>query len=104
MAGPAITVDDAVVQRMLGDERFLSEFPFLKMLGGFDDQQAAGNGRRCGKCGRKNRETATRYQHVKRGLADMDGAKKLKLKQLLGAGEVRIVYRDAKERIVNLRF
>lgn len=91
-----VTIEDHVILRMIRDERFLTEFPYLQT------QKQALATTTC--CGGKNRQARqVDYNAVKRYLAELPDDKKLRLKQLLPAQQARVHYR-ADNRTVTLTF
>lgn len=88
-----VEVNNNVIQKMLQDNRFLRQFPFLRKI-----KQAAmqKQKRGCG-CGRKTKPNLVmpNLELAKRRLANMGPGQKLKLKHLLAAKQVSIPYRHA---------
>lgn len=86
-----VEVNNAVVQKMMQDTRFLQQFPFLRKI-----KQAGLRARKrgCG-CGRKTRPGPPKpdLELAKRRLANMGPGQKVKLKRLLEAKQVSIPYR-----------
>ena len=83
-----VTIDNATVQRMLNDERFLQAFPFLRAI-----KLVATRGRKsC--CGRKRRLNVSQpnFEAARHKLATMEPRMKTKLKTLLDTEQVQIRY------------
>jgi hypothetical protein len=86
------------VIEVANNKKFLAAFPVLKSL------QKAPKKRGCGRCGAGNNKRANVATSVKRTLAGMGSAQKQKLKDMLNAVRVRIVYRNERNKIVELTF
>lgn len=84
-----INIEDAIILRMLRDQRFLDAFAFLKPAAQALLQNPGG----CGSCNRKGRAvTRQQYDDIKRAIAGMSDDGLLQLKQLLNAKQGRVVY------------
>lgn len=68
-----------------------AEFPFLAPLASI--AKAAPARRGCGACGTANNDRAAAFQKAKAAVAGMDSARKRRLKQILNAEQVRVLYR-----------
>jgi hypothetical protein len=91
-------IEDSTLTNMANNKKFLAAFPVLKSL------QKAPKKRGCGRCGAGNNKRANVATSVKRTLAGMGSAQKQKLKDMLNAVRVRIVYRNERNKIVELTF
>jgi hypothetical protein len=96
-----VVVQDGTLSTMATSQTFLREFPFLASL-----QSAPKRRGGCGTCNRgsKNSIRADTYMQAKRQLARMSPPKLTKLKALLDAQSVRIIFRDDTGRTVQLTF
>lgn len=88
MPTPQVTVERAVLDMMLADQRFLAAFAVLRQA----KRTSAPVTKGCG-CGRKQRPNVLDYEALKRALVGMSVQDKARLKQLLNTNEVRIKYR-----------
>lgn len=93
MPQPLVYLDEARINAMLEDGRFLQAFPFLQVL---KNQKAA----QCSSCSRRAAQVSLDYNSIKQQFAQMPDPLKLQLKQLLDAAKVRIVYQDPVKRQV----
>jgi len=83
-----VEINDNTIRMMLHDSRFLNNFPFLRHA-----KQQAATRRKCGGCGgARMKVTGPNIATIRRNLANMPAVKKLKLKALLGAKQVKIRY------------
>jgi len=86
---------------MLRDPKIVTEFPFLRHA---SQKVTGGNKRRCGKCGNKQRKTASDYEGIKTAIGVMANPKKAQLKKMLDANKIRLYYRDHQGRKVKMTF
>jgi hypothetical protein len=93
-----VVIEDGTLTSMANNKKYLVHFPFLKSL------QTAPKKSRCGKCGSGNQRRATVFTAAKTTLAGMGSAKKNKLKELLNAERVRVIYRNTKNKLTELTF
>ena len=93
-----VTIENATIDRMAADPKFLTEFPFLNVV---KTVSASRGG--CGRC-RKKRAQNNAYATAKTALAGMDGTKKLKLKEMLQAEKVQISYAVGSGKVTRLTF
>ena len=94
-----VIIENSTVAAMLADSEIVSQMPCLQNI---TTAQAQKSG--CGKCGRKNSVKASEYTGIKNCLASMSADNKRKLKQILNATRLRIVYVNNSGRIVKLTF
>jgi len=85
-----VTIEDTLLRTMASDERFLTEFPFLREL----KPQAKKVG--CGRCGKKktSSDEPVLLNAARSQISAMSQDKKRKLLQLLNAEQARIRYSD----------
>lgn len=97
-----VVIEEGVLMVMSNSPTFVKEFPFLATVAA---QARAKQKKRggCGSCGRK-KDQAVLYGSAKKALAGMDSTKKRRLKELLNAERVRIVYRSGENKSVELTF
>lgn len=86
---PLLVLQDQHIRSMASQDRFLKEFPFLRSL----DRAEKAPRRGCGGCRRSNIRVSEIFAAAKRTLAALPPAKKAILKKLLGAKQVRVVYK-----------
>jgi hypothetical protein len=58
----------------------------------------------CGTCGRAGQERAQTFQKVKLALAGMDASQKRKLKDMMNASSMRLLYKDTAGKAQQLTF
>jgi len=95
-----VIIEDNRIDGMLADEKFMTAFPFLR---GLKPHLKKG----CRSCGGGTVLAARMkfYGGVKIALANMDQNNKRKLKELLNAKNVRIIYRrEGQPRPIQLTF
>jgi hypothetical protein len=94
MPADKITIDNGVIDCMLNDNRFLRDFPFLRTA----KRKVVQGNQGCGGCGGGRRTPRVKqkpnYGLLKRQLAGMAKHKKVRLKSLLQAKQVRVKYQD----------
>lgn len=79
-----IVIENAVLSALAANAAALKEFPFLGSL-----RQARG----CGGCGRKAKTQATDpFAAAKMAIFGLPDAKKRRLKELLGARQIRLIF------------
>ena len=93
-----VIIENSTVAAMLADSEIVAQMPCLQNITA--PTQKAG----CGKCGRKNSVKASEYTGIKNCLASMSADNKRKLKKILDATRLRIVYVNDSGRIVKLTF
>lgn len=98
MSKPLRVLDDSSVQSLLYNAEFLNEFPAFKDL---QTGVAASRGG-CGSC-KKRAQRAQTVNTVKQRIAQLSDADKLRLKAILGANKVRVIYRQGAAK-TNLTF
>jgi len=94
-----VIIENSTIAAMLADAEIVSQVPCLQNI---DASPVKKSG--CGKCGRKNAAKATEYTSIKNCLAGMSSDNKRKLKKILDANKVRIVYLNDTGRIIKLTF
>ena len=90
-------IQNSHLTTMAVDQKFLNEFPFLKVL----QTAAKARGRRC--CGNSDKGRAAALTAAKANLAALSGDKKRILKKLLNADKIRIRYKRGRQ-MVDLTF
>lgn len=91
-----IAIDDAVIRRMLQSAEIREAFPGLA---GMTRQQRSG----CN-CRKAPAIIVPDYERIRRWIADLPNDGKLRLKRLLGADAVSVVYAKPDGRRVKLKF
>ena len=94
-----VIIENGTITGMLADASIVAQMPCLQSAAS-STQPTSG----CGKCGRKNTAKAAEYTSIKNCLASMSSDNKRKLKQILNATRLRIVYVNNSGRIIKLTF
>jgi len=94
-------IDDAAIKHFLGNEAIVAEFPFMR---GAAAKASAKRKSSCKPCGAKQRANTADYAGIKAAIAGMPAEKKAKLKQLVGAEQIRMYYTNNKRQKVKLTF
>ena len=94
-----VVVEEGTLVSMAHNAVFLREFPFLASLANKVTKKGG-----CGGCGRAGQERAAIFSAAKQTLAGMDSDKKRKLKELLNAKQIRITYKNASNKVIQLTF
>ena len=96
-----VYIQDTLLETIARQDSFLREFPFLKAI-------SRGSGRRkgCGHCGggQAARLTQNTYAIVKATIAGLSSDSKRRLKTMLNAKHVRVVYRASSGKGIELTF
>lgn len=95
---PLVVLEEAAITALAVNPKAAAEFP---VLGAVKTAARAGG---CGRCGAAARARARVFQDVKQALAGMDASRKRRLKELLNAAKVRLVFRTAGGRVQTLTF
>ena len=95
-----VIIENSTVAAMLADAEIVSQIPCLQNIDTAPTTKKSG----CGKCGRKNSAKAAEYTGIKNCIAGMSSDNKRKLKSILDAHKVRIVYLNDTGRIIKLTF
>jgi hypothetical protein len=82
-----IHVEEGTITSMANNPAVVKEFPFLASVRKLKARRPG-----CGRCGAARTGTAAVYGAVKSTIAGLDGSKKRRLKELLGADKVRVRY------------
>jgi len=93
-----VVLTDGVLTRLAASDSFITEFPFLSAL----TKLTRTGG--CGACGRRNSANAEAYNAVKRNIAGLASDRKQKLKHMLSAKAVRVIYRADDGKVIQLTF
>ena len=93
-------INDNTIVNMAKQERFLKEFPFLKSMNRLNQ----GPKKKKGCCRSSNNRVSETFAAARRTLAGLPRAKKQKLKELLGATQLRIVHRGPGGKMIQLTF
>lgn len=102
-----LVLDDSMVMSIMNDNKIISQIHAIKVA--VDRARTApgpGGVKRggCTPCQAKARNVAINLMLVKKTIAQLPDESKKKLKQLLNAKQVRIVYRNDSNKIVQLTF
>jgi len=90
-----VVIQDGMLASMARNEKFTSEFPFLKSLNGFKKK---------GCCRGADRRRAQAFQSAKRQIAALSSDKRQKLKQLLNTDKVRVLIRQSNGKVSEITF
>jgi hypothetical protein len=96
-----VIIENGTITGMLADASIVAQVPCLQSAAAAANAQPS---KGCGKCGRKNSAKAAEYTSIKNCLASMSSDNKMKLKQILNATRLRIVYVNNSGRIIKLTF
>lgn len=94
-------IDEAALTTMALNPAIAKEFPVLKPVAKLARSGGRGS---CGGCGRAAQERSRLFAQVKLALAGMDATRKRKLKDLLNARSVRLMYKDTRGKAQQLTF
>lgn len=96
-----VTIEDSTILTMINDVAFTQEIPCLFNKAPLFNKSTGG----CGACARKRQQRMRdEMAKIKSCLASLSAEKKTKLKQLLGATKVRVVYSRPGGEVVQLTF
>jgi len=87
-----VVLEDSMIASILRDGRFIKEFPGLSKVSA---AVAKVQGRRCGRCGAKNRNRGVAFSAVKNHIVSLSPEKRQKFKSLLAVDEVQIYFHNA---------
>ena len=96
-----VVIEEGTLTTMSLNPQIAAAFP---VLGPIAKLARKGTGGGCGSCGRAAQERAKLFQQVKLALAGMASDQKRKLKDLLNANSVRLLYKDTAGRSQQLTF
>lgn len=96
-----VVIEEGTLTTMAMNANVLKEFP---VLGPIAKLAKASPRAGCGTCGRAAQVRSKLFQQVKLALAGMDGERKRKLKDLMNASSMRLLYRDNAGRAQQLTF
>jgi len=96
-----VVIEDGTLLSMAANAKFVAAFPFLAAL---QNPQLRVPKQGCGTCGGKGRERNQLLLSAKSSLANMDVDSKRRLKEMLNAQQVRIVYQDGGARTIQKTF
>jgi hypothetical protein len=97
-----VVIEDGLLLSMAANAAFIAAFPFLTALQ--SPQIRAGSRGGCGSCGSKNNARNSALLSAKANLANMDVDSKRRLKEMLNAQQVRIIYQDGNLRTIAKTF
>lgn len=96
-----VVIEEGTLTTMALNPTIAAAFP---VLGPIAKLARKGAGAGCGSCGKAAQERARLYQQVKLALAGMASDQKRKLKDLLNAQSVRLLYKDTRGHSQQLTF
>lgn len=96
-----VVLEEGALTAMALNPAVAKEFPVLSAVAALAKKPRRPG---CGSCGRAGQERAGVYQKAKAALASMDATRKRRLKDLLNAASVRIIYKDGGGRAHELTF
>lgn len=86
-----VVIEEGTLTSMALNAAIAKEFPVLAPIAKLARSAPRAG---CGTCGRAGQERAVTFQRVKQQLASMDATQKRKLKDLMNASSMRLLYRD----------
>lgn len=99
-----LVLDDSAIRRMLNTPTIVSAFPFLRHAAARLQSESTSKGG-CKPCQRrKQRANVGDYEGVRSAIGSLSVADKAKLKQLLGAEQVRVYFTNPKRQRVKMTF
>lgn len=100
-----LIIDDAMVTAIMGNSKIISQIPPLAVaVSNARANPNAGKGGGCKPCQAKARNVAINLMSVKKAIARLPNDMKKKLKELLKAKEIRIVYKDDSGKMIQLTY
>lgn len=96
-----VVLEEGTLTSLALNPAVVAEFPALASIAKLAKQPTRGG---CGTCGRAAQERAQTYQKVKLAVAGLPSDRKRRLKDLLNANSVRLLYRDGKGKAQQLVF
>jgi hypothetical protein len=98
-----VVLEEGVLAGMAVNDVFAKQFGFLNKIHAVGKSE---NGKKvgCGGCSRAAAERAEAFTAVKQAIASMDATRKRQLKDLLRAQQVRLTYKNASNKVVQLTF
>lgn len=100
-----LVIDDSMATAIISNVKIGEAIPPIKQIG--DVVKAKGAIPKVGGCGRcrpKARNVAIDIMHVKKTIAQLSEAYRIKLKELLDTHQIRIVYRTDSNKLIQLTF
>jgi hypothetical protein len=94
-----VVLDHAALQNLLRRPDVLQVFPFMAAAAA----KLKGS-KGCNGCGGKNRANLADYESLKAAIAQLGGDDKRKLRDLLQATEVRLVFKNFRNQTVRMTF
>lgn len=96
-----VVIEEGTLTSMALNATIVKEFPFLAPIAKLASKARGGG---CGTCGTAARERAATFQKVKQTLAGMDTERKRKLKDMMNAASMRLLYKDNSGKAQQLTF
>lgn len=96
-----VVIEEGTLTSMALNAAIAREFPVLAPIAKLARAAPRAG---CGSCGRAGQERAVTFQRVKQALASMDATQKRKLKDLMNAQSMRLLYRDNAGKAQQLTF
>ena len=98
-----LLLDDAALRRLLQDPKVVQAFPFMKAAAAKAQASTAKTG--CKPCQRRKMvANVGDFDGIKSALGSLSAPEKARFKQLVGAEQVRLYFRNAKSQTVKLTF
>jgi hypothetical protein len=107
MTRPRVEVSNGVINQMVNDPKFTQVFPFLTSFVTQVTRTSRVGGCRCRKKAIKAVTTTSQqinYNGIRMQIVTMPNAKKIKLKQLLAAKQLRVTYKNPQGKIRAILF
>jgi len=92
-------IEDSTIISMANNAIFVKEFPFLERV-----KKASRRKSGCSRCQVSDQHKADIIQKAKQGLAGLASSRKARLKTLLDAKKVRVIYRTPTGKVIKLTF
>lgn len=99
-----LIIDDSMVLAIMGNSKITSQIPQIAVAVSNAKARSSAPGGGCKPCQAKARNTAINLMVVKKAIARLPTEMKKKLKELLNAKEIRIVYKDDSGKLIQLTY
>lgn len=96
-----VVIEEGTLTTMALNPSIAKAFPVLQAIAKLARGRSSSG---CGSCGKASQERAKTFQHVKLSIASLDLASKRRLKDLMNAQQMRLLYKDAAGKPQQLTF
>lgn len=90
-----LVIENGLLASMAANQQYLAEFPFLAGLSRHNSSKAG-----CGSCGGASAARDLAFSSAKAALANVSEEKKRRLKGMLNAETLRVVYMDGNQKVM----